>query len=156
MGLKKLYISLLVIALIASSATVRYFNTDCDAIALKKELDALLKPDYKYDSSKTTRFIYKKSQQTTEIEIPVLSGESYRFLFNVAGVPKDVDINIYNKRSTNKGRKLLYALKDNRKPGEHIYTFEPEKVKSIYINYVIPPTNEVNLQGCIVFLLGYK
>ena len=129
---------------------------ECDSVALKKELKVKLKPDYKYDSSKTTRFYYKTKPQTKEIEIPLYRGEKYRFLFNTACLrKKEVKIEIYSKPVGHKKRELLYSLE--QKEGEHIYSFEPEKSRKMYITYSIPSVENVDeTKDCIAFVLGYQ
>lgn len=127
---------------------------ECDATALKKELKRELRPDFKYDSSKTSRFTYKAKVQGKEIEVPLFMGEKYRFLFNTAGVPEDIKIEIYNKKLGHKKRKLLYSL--DKKEGQHIYSFEPKKSRRMYINYTIPEISEEELSGCMIFVLGYR
>ncbi len=126
----------------------------CDGLLLKKELKVKLKPNYKYDSSKSSRFTYKAKEQTKEIEVPLFMGEKYRFLFNLMGLPLDVKVEIYSKQKGHKKRKLLYSL--DKKEGEHIYSFEPEKSRKMYINYTIPKTSETELKGCLIFVLGYQ
>lgn len=145
---------ILIIAFVLTAANIQQNEEECDATALKAELKRELRPDYKYDSSKTTRITFKTKVQVKEIEVPVFMGEKYRFLFNTAGLPKDVDVKIYNKPSTNKKRKLLYSLEP--KEGEHIYMFEPEKSRKMYIDYTIPESSEPELKGCLVFVLGYQ
>lgn len=129
---------------------------ECDTMALKKELKAKLKPDYKYDSSKTTKFYYKTKPQQKEIEIPLYRGEKYRFLFNLSGLSRsDVKVQIFNKPFGHKKRELLYDLKPE--VGKRIYTFEPEKSRKMYISYTIPNVDEATeFKDCLVFVLGYK
>jgi hypothetical protein len=143
----------LIITFILSVSAIQ-INEECDAIALKAELKRELRPDFKYDSSKSTRFTYKNKKQVKEIEVPLFMGERYRFLFNTYGLPKNVEIEIYNKKSDNKKRKLLYSLEP--KEGQYIYSFEPDKSRKMYVNYTIPETKEVELKGCIIFVLGYN
>ena len=126
----------------------------CDATALKAELKRELRPDYRYDSSKTSRFKYISKTQVKEIEVPLFMGEKYRFLFNTKGLPKDITIEIYNKPNGNSKRKLLYQLE--QKEDQFIYAFEPEKSRKMYINYTIPAHVNSELNGCVIFVLGYK
>lgn len=149
------YISFVLLAFFSIAATQT--PEECDSRALKSELKPKLKPEFKYDSSKTSRFNYKNKKQVKEIEIPLFMGEKYRFLFNTAGLPKDIEIGIYNKPTGHKKRKLLYELKE--KEGEHIYVFEPSKSKKMYLTYTIPAvelTNNEELRGCMVLLIGFK
>ena len=64
--MKKKIIYLLLIT-IGFSAVAFQAKSDCDIRALKNELLKGLKPDFKYDSYKATRFIYKNEEQTIEI-----------------------------------------------------------------------------------------
>ena len=128
---------------------------ECDATALKTELKKELKPEYKYDSSKTTRFYYKTKPQMKEIEIPLYMGEKYRFLFNTAGLTKDIEIGVYSKPLGHKKRKLLYKLEP--KEGQHIYSFEPSKSRKMYLNYIIPKVEEATtVKDCMIFVVGYQ
>ena len=147
------YISLILIAGIFSIATIQ-IPEECDATALKKELKRELRPDYKYDSSKSSRFIYLNKVQVKEIEVPLFDGEKYRFLFNTSGLPSNIKVEIYNKEIGNKKRKLLYSL--DQKDGQNIYVYEPNKSRKMYINYIIPESSEEDLRGCMIFVLGYK
>ncbi len=143
--------------LITFFITVTAFQVaeECDAIALKAELKKELNPDYRYDSSKSTKFTFKAKEQVKEIEIPVFMGEKYRFLFNTAGLSKNVAVRIYNKSITSSKRKLLYEL--TPKEGQHIYTFDPEKSRKMYIEYTIPESTETTpMSSCMVFVLGYQ
>lgn len=115
-----------------------------------------LKPDYKYDSSKSTKFVYKTKPQRKEIEIPLYRGEKYRFLFHTGGLSRqDVKIEIYDKPTESKKRTLLYELIP--KNGQEIFIFEPEKSRKMYLNYTIPEVAEpTEQQDCIAMVLGYQ
>ncbi len=150
----KLYIAFLIIT---SFITVTAFQIEeeCDATALKAELKRELRPDYRYDSSKSTRFTYKDKKQVKEIEIPVFMGEKYRFLFHTGGLSKNIEVKIYNKSITNSNRKLLYSLEP--KEGQSIYLFEPEKSRKMFIEYTIPESTETTaMSSCMIFVLGYQ
>jgi hypothetical protein len=121
----------------------------------KKAAKEMLKPDFSYDASKTTKITYKNKPQLKELEIPLYMGEKYRFVFNTEGLPQSIDINIYNKKLEAKNRQLIWSSR-NQSGDEHILIFEPEKSRKMYINYVIPPTTDEEKKGCIVFVLGYK
>jgi len=153
MKIKLSYITLFVVVAFIATAAIQ-INEECDQTVLKAELKRELRPDYKYDSSKSSRFTFKVKQQVKEIEVPLFMGEKYRFLFNTSGLPQNVKVEIYTKSITNKKRKLLYNLEYNE--GQHIYSFEPQKSRKMYINYTIPESSEVELKGCMVFVLGYK
>jgi hypothetical protein len=147
------YITLFLVVAFVSTAAIQ-ITQEYDITALKKELKKELKPEYKYDSSKTSRFTYKAKTQIKEIEVPLFMGEKYRFLFNTAGLPQKVKVEIYNKKIGHKRRKLLYEIE--QKEGQHIYTFEPKKSRKMYINYTVPETSEEELKGCMIFILGYR
>ncbi len=128
----------------------------CDAMALKSVLKKELKPDFKYDSSKTTRFNYKTKAQLKEVEVPLYMGEKYRFLFNTDGLTNDsVKVEIFSKPLGHKKRKLLYSL--NKKSDKSVYLYEPQKSRKLYINYSIPKVNEATItKDCLVLVIGYK
>ena len=104
----KLYISLIAILL---SATAIQAQNDCDVRALKNELLQGLKPDFKYDSFKATRFTYKNEVQVFEIAAPLFKDEKFRFLLNTAGLPKDIEIKFFDKKNTDRmeDAKILIA-----------------------------------------------
>jgi len=141
--------------LIVLTFTLVSFQTEqnCDDTALKEELKPGLNPDYKYDSSKTSKFTYNKKAQGREIEVPLFMGEDYIFLFNTNGLPKDIKIEIYSEKIGHKKRKLLYNLE--QKYSQNIYSFKPTKSRKMYVNYTIPEVEE-ELTGCMVFILGYQ
>ena len=115
-----------------------------------------LKPDFKYDSYKATRFTYKNEIQVIEIVAPLFKEEQFRFLLNTAGVPKDIEIKFFDKKQGAKNRKELFAVKDTPEDGKNVYIFEPKESKKIYLNYIIPRTTKENLMGCMVCLIGYN
>ena len=146
--------SLIPVLLLINIAAIQV-TEECDASALKNILKDKLKPEYKYDSSKTTRFYYKTKPQQKEIEVPLYLGEKYRFLFNTEGLKGDVKIEIFSKPFGHKKRKLLYSLE--QKEDQNIYTFEPEKSRKMYINYTIPKVEEATtIRECIILVVGYK
>ena len=151
--MKHTYIILTLIIVFVTSVAFQVTEV-CDATALKKELKRELRPEYKYDSSKTSKLTYKSKTQVKEIEVPLFMGEKYRFLFNTAGLPENIKVEIFNKKIGHKKRKLLYQIEP--KSDQHIYTFEPKKSRKMYINYTIPETSEEELKGCMIFVLGYK
>ena len=153
--MKKTILFSLFIALIIVSSAFQNSN-DCDVRSLKNELVRELRPDYKYDSFKATRFIYKNEVQLIEIEAPLFKGQDFRFIFNTAALPKDIEIKFYDKKKGTKNRKELFAIKDTPEDGKNVYIFEPNTSKKIYLNYIIPRTTKQNLGGCMVCVIGYK
>jgi len=152
----KLFILAIVVFVTATAGKVALQSDgECDATGMKNQAKGLLDNDFKYDSSKITRFAYKDKDQLKEIEVPLFIGEKYKFIFNTA-VPENVVISIYDKPSTAKKRKLLYTNKEELKGNKKIYTWEPQKSRKMYVNFEIPKSQNVDSRGCIVFLLGYK
>lgn len=154
--MKKIIFYSTTLLVLLTSTALKLEEVQCVAADLKNELKPLLKPEYKYDSSQITRIVYKKDAFQTGIEVPLFMGEKYRFLFNTAGLPKDVEITIYDKKPGNKNKNALFTLSKVKEAGRHLYSFEPEKSKKMYIVYTIPAAEEEDLKGCLVFLLGYK
>ena len=154
--MKKIIFYSTILLVLLTSTALKLEDVQCVAADLKNELKPLLKPEYKYDSSQITRIVYKKDAFQTGIEVPLFMGEKYRFLFNTAGLPKDVEITIYDKKPGNKNKNALFTLSKVKEAGRHLYSFEPEKSKKMYIVYTIPAAEEEDLKGCLVFLLGYK
>ena len=154
--MKKVIFYSTILVLLLTTTALKLEEVQCVAADLKNELMPILKPEYKYDSSKITRVLYKKEVFQSGIEVPLFMGEKYRFVFNTAGLPKDIEINIYDKKLTSKKKNALFTLSKIKEAGKHIYSFEPEKPKKMYVVYTIPATDEEDLKGCVVFLLGYK
>ncbi len=156
MKLERLKITAALITFVVLSAFAVKYSTECDSVALKKEIKPLLKPDYHYDSSKITRITFKNKKQLKEIEIPLFIGERYRFIFNTKALPQDVSIKIYNKKAGAKKRKLLFSNEEYLQKGETIYTWEPAKSRKMYLDYEIPATTDTIKRGCAVFMVGYR
>jgi hypothetical protein len=151
----KKYINL-TCALIVFLSTTSFQNGDilCDSKTLKEKAKSALGP-YKYDSSELTRIIYKKTETVKEIEIPLFIGEKYRFIFNLEALPKNIEIQIYNKDKDSKNRKLLFSSKDGGIDRKELQ-WEVSKVRQVYINYIIPPTEDGSYSGCALFIICYK
>jgi len=147
-----IYIALIALLVITAAAKEK---TDCDVRILKSELLKELQPDFKYDSSTINKFILNSKAQVKEVKIFLFSGEKYKLLFNTAAMPSNFEINIYDKPKTDKKRKLLFSVKDSEELNDHIFAFEPKKPQTMYINYILPKSDE-SVYGCSVFLLGYK
>lgn len=126
----------------------------CNAKELKEKAKNLLEP-YKYDSSELTRIMYKKKESVKEVEVPLFIGEKYRIAFELEALPKQVEVRIYNKDKDSKNRKLLFSSKESAADKKEFY-FEVAKARHIYVDYIIPPTEEGSYSGCAVFMVGYK
>lgn len=126
----------------------------CDAKILKAKAKEAIEP-FSYDSSELTKIIYKAKESIKEIEVPLFIGEKYRLAFVLEALPKNVEVQIYNKDKFSKNRKLLFSSKDEgieRKA----FTWEISKVRHVYVDYVVPPTETGSYSGCAVFMVGYK
>jgi hypothetical protein len=150
--MKKTVYYLTLIAFVFVSTSAALSDADCDVKALKKEGISSLNPFY-YSSSKVNTINYDSEVQRKEIEVPLFKGEKYRMVFNKKGLHKDVVIEIYDKDKTHSNRSPLYSSVGSE--GD-IISFEPEKAKKHYVNYVIPKGEENLKTGCMVFILGYQ
>lgn len=155
--MKKVFqISVLVGIIILTTSAIQSNTNDCDVRSLKNELLKGLRPDFKYDSFKATRFVYKNEVQTIEIAAPLFKDEKFRFLLNTAGLPRDIEIKFFDKKKGAKNRKQLFSLDDVKEDGKNVYVFEPDVSKKIYLNYIVPRTTKQDLSGCMVCVIGYK
>lgn len=125
----------------------------CNSKELKEKAKASLEP-FKYDSAELTRITYKKKESVKEVEVPLFIGEKYRIVFEMEALPKQVEVQIYNKDKESKKRKLLFSSKDMGDKKE--FLFEISKIRHIYVDYIVPPTEEGSYNGCAVFMVGYK
>lgn len=126
----------------------------CNAKELKEKAKDFLEP-YKYDSSELTRILYKDKQTLKEVEVPLFIGEKYRIVFELEALPKQVEVQIYNKDKNSKSRKLLFSSKDIGIEKTEFH-FEISKARHVYIDYVVPPTESGSYSGCAVFMVGYQ
>ena len=153
--MKKLLASLiLTFSLIVGTSSALQTTFVCPSTDLKNEIKPLLKPDYKYDSSKITRIQANGDSSLREVEVPLFIGEKYKFIFNTAQLQKDVIINVYNKKAGKGNRELLYTNKSEIDGKKTTFEWEPDKSRTMYINYEIPKGTTGD--GCVVFLLGYR
>jgi len=152
--MKKIIIPLFSSLLIVTLMAFQGGDILCNAKELKEKAKNLLDP-YKYDSSELTRIMYKKKESTKEVEVPLFIGEKYRIVFELEALPKQVEVRIYNKDKESKNRKLLFSSKDVGADKKE-FQFEVSKVRHVYVDYVIPPTEEGSYSGCAVFMVGYK
>lgn len=130
-------------------------NVLCDQKALKEKTKEFLDP-YKYDSAELTRLQYKNKESIKEIEVPVFIGEKYRLVFNTEALPKPVEIQVYNKDKDSKNRKLLFSSKDMPADKKQ-FTFEPTmRLSHMFVDYVVPKSDETAFTGCVVVMVGYK
>ena len=129
-------------------------NVLCNSKELKEKAKSKLEA-YKYDNSELTKIIYKNKETIKEIEVSLFVGEKYRFIFELEALPKQVEVQIYNKSKDAKNRKLLFSSKEiglNKKE----FDFEISKSRHVYVDYVIPPQETGSYSGCAVLMVGYK
>ena len=127
----------------------------CNITEQKAKCKEALKPEYKYDASKATTFTFRTKKQFKELQVPLYVGEKYRFVFNLEGLPQDIDIEICDKKYESKHREVLFSSRD-AEPGAKELVFDIEKSRHVFIDYIVPPTNDTIKKGCAVFALGYK
>ena len=153
--MKKPLITLfLTLTIIFGSTSALQTSFVCPSTDLKNELKPLLKPDFKYDSSKITKISASGDSSSIELEVPLFIGEKYKVIFNTAQLQKDVVISVYNKKAGKGARELLYSNKTEKGVQKTTYEWEPLKSRTMYINYEIP--KGTTGEGCVVFLLGYR
>jgi hypothetical protein len=152
--MKRFLTTLLSFILLISTTSFQTGDVLCDVKALKEKAKEAINP-YKYDSSELTRIIYKKKESVTEVEVPLFIGEKYRFAFVLEALPKTIEVQIYNKDKDSKNRKLLFSSKDGGIDRKE-FQWEISKVRHVYVDYVIPPTETGTYSGCAVFMVGYK
>jgi hypothetical protein len=151
--MKKIILPIAVAVSVFASLSFQNGDILCNAKALKEKAIDLLDP-YKYDSSELTKIIYKNKESVKEIEVPLFIGEKYRFVFELEALPKHVEVQVYNKDKDSKNRKLLFSSKDMGDKTE--FQFEISKVRTVYVDYIVPATDAGAHTGCAVFMLGYK
>jgi hypothetical protein len=139
---------------ITAAGNRTYSNGSCSNSEAKiKAIDSL--NTFFYASSKTSSINYTYKTSVKEVEVPLFKGEKYRMVFNRQDLPKNVEIEIYDKNRESDSRNLLYSSKTEGN-GSSILSYEPKKAKNLYINYIIPPAQGSDETGCIVFVLGYQ
>jgi predicted nuclease with TOPRIM domain len=143
-------------SLVAIFTLMTFQNSDilCNANDLKLKAKKILEP-YKYDSSELTNIIYKNKETLKEVEVPMFIGEKYRIIFELEALPKEIEVQIYNKDKDSKNRKLLFSSKELAADKKE-FQFEISKVRHVFIDYVIPPAETGSYSGCAVFMVGYK
>ena len=152
--MKKIIKSLFSIIIVFVIMAFQSGDVLCNAKELKEKAKNVLEP-YKYDSSELTRILYKNKETLKEVEVPLFIGEKYRFVFELEALPKQVEVQIYNKDKDSKSRKLLFSSKELGADKKE-FQFEVSKMRHVYVDYVIPPTETGSYSGCAVFMVGYK
>ncbi len=152
--MKKIYITIVTAIILVTGMSLQGNDILCNAKELKEKARNFLDP-YKYDSAELTRIIYKKKESVKEVEVPLFIGEKYKIVFELEALPKAVEVQIYNKDKDSKNRKLLFTSKDLGADKKE-FSFDVAKSRHVFVDYVVPPTDEGSYSGCAVFMVGYK
>ena len=67
---KTILYTLLAGTIFLTTSAIQSNSNDCDVRTLKNEALKMLKPDYRYDSAKTTRFLYTNKEQVICMYFP--------------------------------------------------------------------------------------
>lgn len=128
-----------------------------------------LKP-YRYDGTNVTHFSYSGFAQKREIEVMLFNGNEYRLVFNAQGAIKPIDIEIYDKPTTNQARVKIFEMKNvtgqenipvettalNNKYRE-LKNSKDILLKRIYVDYIISANDSKEpASGFMVLTYGYK
>ncbi|MFB6259012.1 MAG: hypothetical protein ABEH38_09980 [Flavobacteriales bacterium] len=108
-------------------------------------------PPYTYSNS---RSIMTDESAEGEISVSLMEGEQYRLVFNIAHIPKDAVIKIYEDPKKKEDRDLLKTTEDI--PSSHRrFIYEPPSKDGgdIYVSYRIP---DIDQKACFSFVVGYK
>lgn len=143
-----------------------------------------LKP-YRYDGSKITFFNYNSFEQKKTVEVLMFNGIDYKFCFNTDGVPKGIDLQIYDKDEVAKDRVMIYEAKGVMgrdvivTSADMLKNLQEKKsgitsIKKVFLEYHVPigdkvesapatekpkkgePTSNPQQQGQVVMSYGYK
>ena len=152
--MKKIYITVVSAIILITGMSLQNNDILCNAKELKEKAKNFLDP-YKYDSAELTRIIYKKKESVKEVEVPLFIGEKYKIVFELEALPKTVEVQIYNKDKDSKNRKLLFSSKDLGADKKE-FSFDISKSRHVFVDYIVPPTDEGSYSGCAVFMVGYK
>jgi hypothetical protein len=146
---------ILTILFLAASLGYTLEAQECNAKNIAKKCKNNLKP-FNYDGYSDNPFIFKKTEQTIEVEFTAYAGQEYKLVFCSSGFKEDVKVNIYDRTKKNPKRQKVY---DNSSGIDNLFwSFEPKKTGTYYIEYTIPAAAEgdLNKDGCIVLMVGYK
>lgn len=136
----------------------RVVNNSCNREESKESCKKALVP-FRYANLVVTDITYRKFNQVKEIVVPLFYDSKYRYVFSLDGLPADIQVQIYDRHSTDKKRKLIYEFSSSEK----MVTYEPDESKgysNLFINYLIPADqsenpNELN-KGCVVLMGGFE
>lgn len=132
-------------------------SQNCDPISAREIGKSFLK-SYLYDVSKITYFYPSEQITSIELDIPLLSTESYILIFVMQGKLSDVEIRILDAPKFSKNRKLLFSS-SNTQPLHNnplVYTYELNKGKNLYLEYKSKSGKPISPSGCITLIVGYS
>jgi hypothetical protein len=153
--MKKLLTGILGLCCLAIFASFEGPDSEtCDTNALKDKARKAMEP-FKFDAAKLMKISTRGQEYKKEIEVPLFSGESYRFVFNAEALKSAIGIEIFNKDKDSKNRKLLFSSKEaGADKKEFVWNYD--KSTKVYVDYTIPAGENGAFNGCLLFMLGYK
>lgn len=108
---------------------------------------------HRYDGSKINHFNYTPYEQMKTVEVLLFNGIDYKFCFNTDGVPKSIDIKIFDKDEIAKDRVQIYEANGVMQKDitvtsdEMLKNLQAKKnvtsLKKIFIEYHIPIGDKV-------------
>ncbi|MBX7093417.1 MAG: hypothetical protein K1X56_01765 [Flavobacteriales bacterium] len=137
--------------------------------AYKEKSRENLKP-YRYDGTNVQHFSYSGFAQKREIEVLLFNGSDYRLVFNAQGAPKPVNIEIYDKPTSNQARTKIHEFtnvtgQENLSIETGTLTAKYRELKNnpdvllkrIYVDYIISPNDSKEpVSGFMILTYGYK
>ncbi len=130
-------------------------NPCMDVNGLKKASKSEMDP-YTYDSGQMKQIMFQKKPILVETEVPLSLFGKYRLVFNTTGLPKKVNILIYNKDKEHKKRELLWSTSSDSLTSR-VYHADFKNKSKVFVNYNIPADSSRPMaKGCVYLMLGYK
>lgn len=129
-------------------------NGKCEDKKLAKACKPNMKP-YKYDAYAVNEIKFGPKERKVDIQFTVYEGQDYKLLFCTSGFQEEIKLNIYDKSRAVKSRKKLYDSSESI--DNKFWSFEPKKTGTYYIEYDVPPANDLKPRTeCVVILIGFK
>lgn len=126
----------------------------CKLKPIVKNCESLLSP-YEYDSYAEKEINYSAQTKKDFFEIQIFADEECKLVFCQSELPQTVGITIYDRKPSDKNRKIIY-FDESGKKDQYVFNFRPTKTGSYFVEYEIPPATAPNQKGCIVMLIGTK
>lgn len=141
---------------IAQSSPQSYCPKDEVVVKCRKAL-----VPFKYTNMTVNRIVFKRSNYTKEISIPLYYDANYRMVFNMELLPKDIKVKIYDQSQMEKKRNVLDEFDSSEK--QHVFEPDMEANKGlyeVYVNFLIPAyiadDGSSFIKGCVVLMTGYE